>query len=181
MDQPTTHLQVTVPQLLDFLYGDEEFYRERHWLVRNTMAAGYCRVVSQQLASEVFALDPGELYTHIQEYFIPDSHTFFTLWRRQEWRESNERIRLSKLSSTHRCAAKTTRDDCEHIARCVARKVAGQSDAADIFVVGLMASAQRKNYDIVKFLAYIKELNTNLPHLDLVSEHNHYLTTTTNT
>jgi hypothetical protein len=169
---------MSLNDLLLFLYGNDDNTPHNSWLIRNTFAAGHCTVVSKEFASQISALDPDETFTHVQPYTPSEGGiTFYTLWRCFEWRESNERVRISKAASVARSIPITQREICEHIARSTATKTLGQNNLARQLTQGLLYEASKVEFDIAKFLAYIRQLNTEAGlGIDLVSEHEHFLT-----
>ena len=171
------HLNISINTLFSFVYGDETFYNERVYLLRHTDAIGNCRIVSKSLAQQIYALDPDELFTHIEVYTFADFPVpIHTLWRQAEWRESNEKLRLSKLRSIVRTSNLTQRDDCEYIARLFSRKVFPSSPHADTFYQSLLLQAREVGNCPRKFAEYCVGLNTTLfPDREMCGEFAHYL------
>lgn len=70
------------------------------------------QVVSEHLAKSVIALDPDELFTHIQIYNLPNHPPFHVLWLKDEWLTSTERRKL-QLSARLRRVEETEAKDLE--------------------------------------------------------------------
>lgn len=192
IDSPTapTHLQVNIKTLLSLAFGDDSAYHDRVWLGLNTLAVGYCRVIPKALAEEIFAIDAGEVITHIEVYKtgasannppplsdrIPESYKplkvssqIYTLWQRQDWLESNERVRLAKCASVVRRDEQTARDICEFIASAAAKQIVGATEFAKTVRDGFIAQARLYDYNIAKLLDYLDYLATSSGLLDPVT------------
>ena len=198
---PPSTISLTLTQTLAIFYGgDDELYHNRVWLSIHTLASGHCHVIRQRLAEDIYALDPDEVLTHVEVYDksayteslslrIPESykHTkvsqqIHTLWRRQEWLESNEKLRLAKLASSTRAKGKTTRDIAEFIARDFARKVlVGQNnELAQRLTVGLTTKASDLDFNISAFITYLQAFNKQIaPERDFTAAYAEYIPTPT--
>jgi len=199
-DSPTTptHLQVNIKTLLALAFGDDTYFHDRVWLGLNTLAVGYCRVIPKSLAEEIYAIDAGEVIAHIEVYKtgasannppplsdrIPESYkatkvspNIYTLWPRQDWLESNERVRLSKCASVIRREEQTTRDICEFIASAAAKQIVGATEFAKTVRDGFIAQARLYDYSVAKLLDYLDYLATSSGLLDPVSRQPLDLTT----
>jgi len=153
----------------------------------NTLAVGYCRVIPKSLAEEIYAIDAGEVIAHIEVYKtgasannppplsdrIPESYkatkvspNIYTLWPRQDWLESNERVRLSKCASVIRREEQTTRDICEFIASAAAKQIVGATEFAKTVRDGFIAQARLYDYSVAKLLDYLDYLATSSGLLD---------------
>lgn len=172
-------LTLSLDQYLKLIYGDDSHSPMLHWLYANTQACGHCRIVTAEFASQLFALDPNEYIIHIERYTTghKDFPFIHTVWSLQEWRESNERVRLARLESLIRRAAKTTKDHCEFMANSVAYGILPDSTASKQFAINLFANAARMNYNLKEFFDYLTDVNKSIrPELDLMSVHKHLLT-----
>lgn len=177
-EQTPSTIILTLPEILAAYYGgDDGLYHNRVWLHAHTLAAGHCHVIRETLAREIMTIDSAEILTHIEVYdtrayvadamigprAYPDSYNpskvsqnIFTLWRRQEWAESNEKLRLSRLQSTKRQLAKSTRDICEWIARDFTIQMCGkQAPQVKALTDSFFLQAREFNYDITRFLSYL--------------------------
>ena len=168
---------LTIPELLHLAFGDEEYYHDRVWLSLYTNAIGHCRVIGKPLAEDLFTKDPNEQFVHIQVYDVakmrdavridnrvPESFTvskvsptIYTLWPILTWRESNERLRLSRDESNTRRMLRSTRDICEFIARDVAIKICGgrSNEQSKLLATGLVNQAFTYEWNVSAFLDYI--------------------------
>lgn len=152
------------------------------------------------MAEDIYAIDPAEVFTHVEVYDkaayttgtlslrFPESYRvakvtdkIYTLWRRQEWLESNEKLRLAKLSSTVRAAGKTARDVCEFIARDFASKILVGGDREMILrlTVGLVTRAGEADYDIPRFIEYLRNFNKQIvPDKDITAGYEEHIPST---
>jgi len=165
--QQNIHLRITIPQLLSFIYGDDTYTNQRAWLIRHTQSIGHCRVISRAFAEDVYNLDQEELFTHVEVYETGESSPetpphIYTLWSRQEWLESNERVRLAKYASRIRMRQHSAYEDCLTMAGYVARTLCGNTPHAHAFEESMLLQAKLCKYDIVKFVGYLKSLNKSM-------------------
>jgi len=105
------------------------------------------------------------------------SPNIYTLWPRQDWLESNERVRLSKCASVIRREEQTTRDICEFIASAAAKQIVGATEFAKTVRDGFIAQARLYDYSVAKLLDYLDYLATSSGLLDPVSRQPLDLTT----
>lgn len=178
-------IQLTVPEFLRYLYGDNEAnWHDRAWLRAYTLASGYCTVIDEAHSVELFKLDNADFHCHIEVYntaayklgpynqqpahppgFNPAkvSAKIHTLWRLQEWRESNERQRLLRSAANTTKSNITAQHICEWIANDYANKLfrSGAEHTLN-FSRGLAEKAKQMSYNIPAFIGYIEQLNTQI-------------------
>lgn len=158
-------MQITLSpsELFDLIYGDDSLTKERAWIERNTVAAGYCRVVKEDLGLLFLANDPAEAYAHVEVYETnTELGRIFTLWRPFEWNDSTEKRRLLKARSSEWRIKRDSQLQCEMLVEEFIRNYGQSIDATSKALAplrqSLICKAQEVDFNPEFFRGFLIDL-----------------------
>lgn len=153
-------ITLTLPEYITLLNGaDDSLFAARAWIIRNTEAAGWGRVISQAHALQVARQDPEELLCHIETYEDDAGDKIYVCFARQDWFECNERTRLTKLRAALTRGDYNKKNECLELASYASKQLLAASFGGLDWKKIFFERVEAFDYSTPRFAAWLQQFN----------------------